>query len=68
MSMLPNASHNRQLLEQTKAASVYLGIVATFCRRQLDRLRDLAVGLVSGFSRGRTRLMLPGDFLHSSGF
>jgi len=30
MSMLPNASHNRQLLEQARAALVYLGIVTTF--------------------------------------
>jgi hypothetical protein len=30
MSMLPNAAHNRQLLEQAKAVVVYLGIVTTF--------------------------------------
>jgi hypothetical protein len=30
MSMLQNASHNRQLLEQATAALVYLGIVTTF--------------------------------------
>jgi hypothetical protein len=30
MSMLPNAAHSRQLLEQAKAALVYLGILTTF--------------------------------------
>jgi hypothetical protein len=30
MSILPIASHKRQLLEQARAALVYLGIVATF--------------------------------------
>jgi hypothetical protein len=30
MSMPPNASHNRQILEQATAALVYLGIVTTF--------------------------------------
>jgi hypothetical protein len=30
MSMLPNASHNRELLEQATAAVVYLGIVTAF--------------------------------------
>jgi hypothetical protein len=30
MSILPIASHKRQLLEQARAALVYLGIVTTF--------------------------------------
>jgi len=30
MSMHPNATFNRQLLEQAKAALVYLGIATTF--------------------------------------
>jgi hypothetical protein len=30
MSMLPNALHNRKLLDQATAALVYLGIVTTF--------------------------------------
>ena len=30
MSMLPNAAHSRQLLEQARAGLVYLGILAIF--------------------------------------
>jgi hypothetical protein len=30
MSMLPNAAHSRQLLEQARAGLVYLGILTTF--------------------------------------
>jgi hypothetical protein len=30
MSMLPDAAHGRQLLEQARAGLVYLGILTTF--------------------------------------